>query len=387
MAIGSRAVNYQDLLINITKLIEGGLQGDSDAIRAYANELGDRLDTAGEGVLANSIRTMAKRGGRQAKLARATRETALSLPVDGESRLPVADEEHYHRGDIQVVLSGTLKTDVEQFLKTFRASDRLSAAGIEIAASMLLYGPPGCGKTQIARFIASELELPLIVARMDSLISSYLGSTAKNLRMLFEFAASHPCILFLDEFDALAKMRDDSRELGELKRVVISLLQNIDALGRDHLIIAATNHDHLLDPAVWRRFAHRIHVGNPDQAARRLLLQQFYRGFVDSKSLDEVVFRTEGLSGAQLRDIAERAVRDAILQGKKTVSREDAIGEAMRAIVKDGDAESLKDRIRYLYAFDKKFYTQIKLASMFDKSQSQISRILKEARDGEPESP
>ncbi|MGC3971679.1 MAG: ATP-binding protein [Pirellulales bacterium] len=250
---------------------------------------------------------------------------------------------------------------------------------------MLLYGPPGCGKTQIARYIAAELELPLIVARMDSLISSYLGSTAKNLRLLFEFAASHPCILFLDEFDALAKMRDDTRELGELKRVVISLLQNIDALGRDHLLVAATNHDHLLDPAVWRRFAHRIHVDAPDVDARKLLLARFYRGFVDDETIDGVADRTEGLSGAQLKDVAETAVRDAIINDRSSVSRHDALDAAIRATIIEGEPDSLKKRINFLYSADKKTYTQSRLAEIFKISQSQVSRILKEFRNGETE--
>jgi hypothetical protein len=376
-----KAMQLQDLIVDIAKLINGGLNGDREAVLACATALGQRLEKAGETVLANSIRATVTRDSKKLKLARVSRDSQPNLPVDGESRLPVADEERYRRGEVSVVFTGTLQNDLKQFLDTFKASEQLSAHGIDIAASMLLYGPPGCGKTQIARFIAAELELPLIVARMDSLISSYLGSTAKNLRLLFEFAASHPCILFLDEFDALAKMRDDARELGELKRVVISLLQNIDALGRDHLLIAATNHDHLLDPAVWRRFAHRIHVTAPDREARRQLLKNYYRTFADDETISTVVALTEGLSGAQIKDVAETAVRDAILQKSMAISQYDAVNSALRATIGES---GLANRIHYLYSFDKKTYTQSRLAELFNVSQPQISRMLKDIRNGEP---
>src|SRR4029077_10470965 len=107
--------------------------------------------------------------------------------------------------------------------------------------SLLIYGPPGCGKTQLARHVAEELHLPLLTARVDTIVSSYLGNTSKNIRSLFEHAMARPCVLFLDEFDAIAKLRDDQHELGELKRVVISLLQNIDALDSSITLIPATD--------------------------------------------------------------------------------------------------------------------------------------------------
>ena len=110
---------------------------------------------------------------------------------------------------------------------------------------MLMYGPPGTGKSRLARHIAGELGLELYVARLDGLISSFLGSTSKNIRALFDFAAKTPCVLFLDEFDAIAKLRGDTQELGELKRVVNSFIQNLDSLGPQSIVLAATNHEEL----------------------------------------------------------------------------------------------------------------------------------------------
>ena len=134
---------------------------------------------------------------------------------------------------------------------------------------MLLYGPPGCGKSRLARYTARKLGLELYVARLDGLISSYLGSTSKNIRALFEFASRTPCVLFLDEFDAIAKLRGDTQELGELKRVVNSFIQNLDTLGTQSVVLAATNHEVLLDAAVWRRFSYRLELSYPGRNSGR----------------------------------------------------------------------------------------------------------------------
>jgi len=242
-----------------------------------------------------------------------------------------------------------------------------------------MFGPPGCGKTQLAKFIAAELGLPLITARVDGLISSYLGSTAKNLRLLFEHAMSRPCVLFLDEVDALAKMRDDSKELGELKRVVISLVQNIDAMGKDHVLIAATNHEHLLDPAIWRRFAYKLHLKEPDATSREWMARRFFGPFATEELVEVVVALTEGLTGDQLRHIAEDCIRGAILGDRNSVSLHDAVDAVLTVHPKGLDAKAPRDeQIRTLRKLDPKAFTQSRLAQMFGVSQGQVSKLLKE---------
>ena len=115
----------------------------------------------------------------------------------------------------------------------------------------------------------------MYVARLDGLISSFLGSTSKNIRALFDFAAKTPCVLFLDEFDAIAKLRGDSQELGELKRVVNSFIQNLDTLGSQSIVIAATNHQELLDSAIWRRFSYRLALDFPAADLREKMWTAF----------------------------------------------------------------------------------------------------------------
>ena len=210
---------------------------------------------------------------------------------------------------------------------------------------------------------------------MDGLISSYLGSTSKNLRALFEHAMSRPCVLFLDEFDAIAKMRDDTRELGELKRVVISLLQNIDAMGKDHVFLAATNHEHLLDPAIWRRFTYKLKLEEPSKEVRRVMLKRFFRDFGNDEVVEVVTDASDGLTGAQLRQIADECVRDAVLIGETSVTPLKALRAsfAMRGSSIPVDEPDLIVMLRQL---NPKEFTQVKLARMFGISQPRVSQIL-----------
>lgn len=165
-----------------------------------------------------------------------------------------------------------------------------------------MYGPPGTGKTRLARFIIAQ-EL-VYIARLDGLISSFLGSTSKNIRALFDFAAKRPCVLFLDEFDAIAKLRGDSQELEELKRVVNSFLQNLDTLGPQSIVLAATNHEELLDSAVWRRFGYRLELDYPSVELR----WQMWSGFLQpiefiERDLHILVDLSEGFSGSDIQEV------------------------------------------------------------------------------------
>lgn len=157
----------------------------------------------------------------------------------------------------------------------------------------------------------------MIVARLDSLISSYLGTTAKNIRTLFEFVQKTPCVLFLDEFDAIAKARDDSNELGELKRVVNSLLQNVDAMSSDSLLLAATNHENLLDSAVWRRFNYKLEIELPDIEAIYKMISLFTNNnsIFTHKDKREMATSFVGLSGADIEEIVKKAMRNSVIYG------------------------------------------------------------------------
>ena len=154
----------------------------------------------------------------------------------------------------------------------------LRSHNLEPRHRVLLVGPPGNGKTSLAEAIAEALAVQFFVVRYDAIIGSFLGETATRLRRVFDYARTTPCVLFFDEFDAVGKERGDVNETGEIKRVVTSLLMQIDDLPSYTVVIAASNHSELLDRAVWRRFQLRLELPAPTRAQIRRYLEVFANG-------------------------------------------------------------------------------------------------------------
>lgn len=151
----------------------------------------------------------------------------------------------------------------------------LRSYGLEPRHRVLLSGPPGNGKTSLAEAFAAELMVPLFVVRYEAVIGSFLGETSGRLKRLFDFVRTHQCVLFFDEFDTLGKERGDTHETGEIKRVVSSLLLQIDALPSHVVVVTATNHAELLDRAVWRRFQLRLHMPEPTRDQKEAWFKRF----------------------------------------------------------------------------------------------------------------
>jgi SpoVK/Ycf46/Vps4 family AAA+-type ATPase len=196
--------NDMQYLTELLNLVEAAVTGDRKKGLAYAQLLAEKLESAGERKAADRIRRAVRSSTQESSITAAgVAAVQERLPVDSESRLSLADESFVEPGEVEIFLSTRVSEQVNEFLRYVQAADRLVEEGVGVAPSLLTYGPPGCGKTELARYIASRVKLPLLTARIDSLISSFLGSTSKNLRMLFEHASSRPCVLFLDEFDAI----------------------------------------------------------------------------------------------------------------------------------------------------------------------------------------
>lgn len=151
----------------------------------------------------------------------------------------------------------------------------LRAHGLEPRHRVLLVGPPGNGKTSLAEAIAEALAVPFFVVRYDAVIGSFLGETASRLRRVFDYARTTPCVLFFDEFDAIGKERGDVHETGEIKRVVTSLLMQVDDLPSYTVVVAASNHSELLDRAAWRRFQLRLTLPAPNRDRIRRYVEAF----------------------------------------------------------------------------------------------------------------
>lgn len=201
-----------------------------------------------------------------------------TLPRDPDRDAPLVDLRELKRSREEIVLAPELARKLDRIEAEYRAMDLLAKDGLSPKTRLLFIGPPGCGKTLCAEVLAADLGLPLLYARFDGIVSSFLGETANNLRRLFGFARNHASILFFDEFDALAKRRDDPHEVGELKRVVGSFLQILDSYPRDRIVVAATNHQGLLDEALWRRFDEVLAFGKPKHEEIIDLMQRRLRG-------------------------------------------------------------------------------------------------------------
>jgi AAA+ superfamily predicted ATPase len=203
-------------------------------------------------------------------------------------------------------------------------ADILRSYNLEPRNRVLLIGSPGNGKTSLAEAIAEALVVPLLVVRYESIVGSYLGDTASRLKKLFEYAATRKCVLFFDEFETLGKERGDPHETGEIKRVVSSLLLQIDNLPSHVMVIGATNHDELLDRAVWRRFQVRMNLPLPTQAALTEWFEKFERSLNISLnySPSELAKKLNGSNFAEAEEFAVSAYRQYVLEQPDANMRE-----------------------------------------------------------------
>lgn len=227
------------------------------------------------------------------------------VPVDRETAAPLAEVlfPSAIRRDAPI-FDQTVTRAIRTIIEEWENVDALSSVDIEPAKTCLIYGAPGTGKTRLALWIAAQLDLPIVTARIDGLVSSFLGTTARNIGNLFGFANRHRCILLLDEFDSLAKLRDDPQEVGEIKRVVNALLQNLDGRRDIGLTIGITNHPRLLDPAVWRRFEVQLQIPKPNFEVRMAIARQFMPPIQAPEiNLRMIAWFTEGATGAEIEGL------------------------------------------------------------------------------------
>lgn len=320
----------------LRQLIKAGSRGDRAAFRQASESVIRQERAKQHHLLANDLENILY-ADQMPRVSGKARSAMPEPPVDKERGLPLVDIRQPGRSLEEIVLPPNSLQPIEELLEEHRRADILQSYGMQPSSRALLYGPPGCGKTLAAEVIAFELDLPLAIVRLDALVSSFLGETAANLRKIFDFISSTRVVALFDEFDALGKKRTDSGEHGELRRVVNAVLQMMDAYKGNSLILAATNHETILDQAIWRRFDELIAIPLPEEEQLQKILTLKLRGVrrqFDVQSRDVMrLFR--GKSGADIERIVRRAIKRMILRGdefmrimdlRQAKAREEIIG-------------------------------------------------------------
>jgi SpoVK/Ycf46/Vps4 family AAA+-type ATPase len=298
----------------IQALCRAAMASPSPAVRKQVERLRDALKQQGEGKQAatlSAILTSSKRTQDMAPsritlsrdvFAGEDLSPKTPVPVDRETSSPLAEIVFPEQlADQPPLFDRRLTEAVDALLEEWANIPALMAVGAPPPKSCLIFGAPGTGKTRLALWIAHRLDLPVVLARLDSLVSSFLGTSSRNIANLFAFANRYRCLFLLDEFDAIAKLRDDPHEVGEIKRVVNALMQHLDLRQPVGLTIGITNHQQLLDPAVWRRFEVQLEIPKPQFQVRLEIAKQYMAPIHASEPhLKTLAWFTEGASGAEI---------------------------------------------------------------------------------------
>jgi SpoVK/Ycf46/Vps4 family AAA+-type ATPase len=245
-----------------------------------------------------------------------------ALPLSKRDSAPLVhviphEQLHHH-----MVLPEKVERRFRRIEKEFAARHRLAVHGLKPSHRILLYGPPGCGKSLGAERLAWNTGLPLHKVRFDTLLSSYFGETLSNLRRLFDEVAKYPCALLLDECDSLARSRTEKNDVGEVNRITNALLEFLETYRGDGLVIAATNLDSALDNALFRRFDEVIRIPPPSASEIAKLLEVTLSGIPTEKQIDWASFarQLDGLSCSEVVQIARSAAKNCVMEGGKQVS-------------------------------------------------------------------
>lgn len=318
--------NFPDKLADdFTRMIWMGLDGRQDDLERYLRRVLPKWEPEMPDLSSRLAQLLEPRaeGGVARRAMPSERETLSNAPsgefAGAAASSPASD---FLRIEMPVSLATEpiwpteIHSPLDELLRERRMIEHLKKAGLHPTRTVVFTGPPGVGKSLAARWLASELGLPLATLNLGAVMSSFLGRTGANIRQVMDFTRSRPCVFLLDELDAIAKRRDDPSDIGELKRLVTVLLQEIDLWPGSGLLIATTNHEQLIDPAVWRRFERRIVFPLPGEIDQLKLLQQHLGNSwdgIEEKNRRAIGVISSHLSQAELTLIAQRALRDQIL--------------------------------------------------------------------------
>ncbi len=269
----------------------------------------------------------------------------LPIPRDTENGFPLLEIQNFDYSLDGIVLPDKTKYQLKQITKEFKDADILATYNLEHKKKVLLCGAPGTGKTFSAQIVSSILNIPLVYIRFDAIISSYLGETATNLRKVFDYIENGTWIVLFDEVDIIGKNRDDDHDHGEIKRVVNNFLQMLDNIKGESIIFAATNHQHMLDSAIWRRFDEVVYYELPNQKNREVLFNLFIKAIKRMPNIDtaKIAKKTSGFSPSDIKMVIENAIKVTILDSRNKLSMKD-INEAINNFIRREKVKNNKIR-------------------------------------------
>ncbi len=318
----------------IQELIRAHVDHNDQRFRTVALQLAAREARAGHRLVAGRIRDLLD----EAAVPRdrpEPRPTPIARPTD-ELRT-VLSVSYPHEKLADIVMEGSIAETLPRVLEEHRSRAALEQSGLQPRRRLLLYGPPGCGKTLCASVLAGELGLPLLRVRIETLFSRYLGETASMLTAIFEEMTRVRGVFLFDEFDALGRARFSSSDVGEISRVVSTFLQLVDADESGSLIVAATNGVQEVDPATFRRFDDVVELPLPTEDALARLLRLRTTGHKTSaKGIRDLADQLSGLSFAEADRVVTEARKTMVLAGRKRLTRDDL--DAAAAVVRSRGA-------------------------------------------------
>ena len=310
-----------------------------------------------------------------------TRQTPV--PVDKETSAAILEVIFDDGLPIEEPVFGeSIREAVDSVVLEWTNYDRLLKMNATPSRSCLIYGDPGTGKTHLAKWIAKRVALPVVLAKLDGIVSSFLGTSSRNISNLFAFANRYKCVLLLDEFDAIAKLRDDPQEVGEVKRIVNTLLQCLDGRNELGFTIGVTNHEQLLDPAIWRRFDVQIEIPRPSVQVIQALIKKFMEPLkYNDAEIEFLGWCLQGATGADVEKLTNWLKRMSIIPEYKDESllslmRRYALLNTgrMSATVKDSMTLPTEEVLRNILT-DNPTIKQKDLAGVFNLAPSSISKL------------
>jgi len=348
----------------LAKVIQSGLIGSPSAFVLSVGRLVSKLKHV-DLELAQELSAMLPHGNALRGV-----DSFIPTPVDIDSRMQLVEVLYPVILDRPLVLSKKIKEVLDACLNEWASIDLLLKEGLAPARMLLFCGLPGTGKTMAAHWLAQELKLPLMTLNLATVMSSYLGKTGNNLKAVFDHAVARPCVLLLDEFDAIAKRRDDGSDVGELKRLVNVLLQALDDWPANSMLVAATNHGELLDPAVWRRFDVVINFEKPDAELIAEYLQELPITEAAQQSLARLL---EGESFSAIGALVMSARKHALLA--KTELQPQLARLAVHSRVDRGQMTKPLDGEMLLMHLEG--FSRREIAAHFGKTHPTVSSVIK----------